>query len=184
MTFTCSTLRKRLRLISISGYILGTDTGSTSSNGLGSGSSILAERIRGQSLNALVRTPVYVEPSEPSDYFGDATNPNSSDAGDSPLPLSSPVMAVDSSLSPPRQAMIAAQSEALTAGMLNTRYPDGSSFDWTRLPITPALPRHIQFARSIDWASTPLGPIETWTFDLRAMCNLIMGSPHVSIFSE
>lgn len=51
-------------------------------------------------------------------------------------------------------------------------------FDWTRLPNSPALPRHIQFARSIDWESTPLGPIEEWAPELRSMCNLIMASPH------
>jgi hypothetical protein len=47
-------------------------------------------------------------------------------------------------------------------------------FDWTRLSISSSLPPHIQFARAIDWASTPLGPIEYWSNDLRAMCNLIM----------
>ena len=51
-------------------------------------------------------------------------------------------------------------------------------FDWTRLPNSPTLPRHIQFTRSIDWASTPLGPIEEWAPELRSMCNLIMASPH------
>ena len=51
-------------------------------------------------------------------------------------------------------------------------------FDWTRLPNSLALPRHIQFTRSIDWASTPLGPIEDWAPELRSMCNLIMASPH------
>ena len=51
-------------------------------------------------------------------------------------------------------------------------------FDWTRLPVTPALPRHIQFARSVDWASTSLGRIEDWSSELRSMCNLIMASPH------
>jgi hypothetical protein len=71
-------------------------------------------------------------------------------------------------------------------------------FDWTRLPITPALPLHIQFARSIDWGATSLGwsigligtyqhqillihflgPINQWSPDLRGMCNLIMASPH------
>jgi hypothetical protein len=30
-------------------------------------------------------------------------------------------------------------------------------FDWTRVPLTPALPLHIQFARSIDWGATSLG---------------------------
>ena len=51
-------------------------------------------------------------------------------------------------------------------------------FDWTRLPNSPALPRHIQFTRSVDWASTPLGPVEEWAPELRSMCNLIMASPH------
>ena len=51
-------------------------------------------------------------------------------------------------------------------------------FDWTRLPNSSALPHHIQFTRSIDWASTPLGPIEDWPPELRSMCNLIMASPH------
>ena len=51
-------------------------------------------------------------------------------------------------------------------------------FDWTRLPDSPALPRHVQFTRSIDWASTPLGPMEKWAPELRSMCNLIMASPH------
>ncbi|PSK53101.1 Hybrid signal transduction histidine kinase K [Elsinoe australis] len=51
-------------------------------------------------------------------------------------------------------------------------------FDWTRLPVSDSMPQHIQFARSIDWSSTALGPIELWSPDLRQMCNLIMGSPH------
>ncbi len=71
---------------------------------------------------------------------------------------------------------------AATAGDLDhfKIYPQNESgfFDWTRLPFSPALPRHIQFTRSIDWASTPLGPIEEWAPELRSMCNLIMASPH------
>jgi hypothetical protein len=30
-------------------------------------------------------------------------------------------------------------------------------FDWTRVPLTSALPLHIRFARSIDWGATSLG---------------------------
>lgn len=56
--------------------------------------------------------------------------------------------------------------------------PDRGFFDWTRLPESSTLPPHIQFARSVNWAATSLGPIETWDADLRAMCNLIMASPH------
>ncbi|KAI1392757.1 uncharacterized protein F4822DRAFT_425964 [Hypoxylon trugodes] len=52
------------------------------------------------------------------------------------------------------------------------------SFDWTRIPFSQDLPEHIQFARTRDWASTPLGPIETWSSELRAMANMVMGSPN------
>lgn len=52
------------------------------------------------------------------------------------------------------------------------------SFDWTRIPVTTDMPAHFRFARSVDWASTPLGPIEDWSDDLRAMSNMVMASPH------
>ncbi|KAH8597563.1 hypothetical protein B0O99DRAFT_508221 [Bisporella sp. PMI_857] len=151
MTWTCSTLRKRLRIFSGSGSGITAVTGSVSSNGALSNASILSEQTKGRSL-ALTRSPVVIEdPEEPTDYFGNASTEQSTSIE-------------NETYAPPTRP--------------NARYPDGSSFDWTRLPLTAALPRHIQFARNIDWASTPLGPIEDWTFDLRAMCNLIMGSPH------
>jgi hypothetical protein len=62
--------------------------------------------------------------------------------------------------------------------VLRTKSVNLSSFGWTRLPMSPALPRHIQFARSIDWGATSLGPTENWGYDLRAMANLLMGSSH------
>lgn len=71
---------------------------------------------------------------------------------------------------------------AATAGdvdpFIPTTIPDQGFFDWTRLPMSAALPRHTQFARSVDWGATSLGPMNTWNVDLRAMCNLIMASPH------
>lgn len=60
----------------------------------------------------------------------------------------------------------------------STAFVEGPSYDWTRLPVTNTMPEHVQFARSVDWSKTALGPIETWTPDLRQMCNLIMASPH------
>ena len=57
---------------------------------------------------------------------------------------------------------------------------DKGYFDWTRLPMSPSLPTHVQFARGIDWKHTSLGPIEEWSIELRSMCNLIMASPHPS----
>ena len=59
-----------------------------------------------------------------------------------------------------------------------SHFSENGFFDWTRLPISPALPSHVHFARSVDWGSTSLGPIEEWSADLRGMCNLIMASPH------
>ncbi|RDA88840.1 hypothetical protein CP532_5433 [Ophiocordyceps camponoti-leonardi (nom. inval.)] len=56
--------------------------------------------------------------------------------------------------------------------------PTKSVFDWTRIPFSDSLPEHIKFVKSFDWASTPLGPLSEWSNDLRAMSNLIMGSPH------
>jgi PAS domain S-box-containing protein len=57
---------------------------------------------------------------------------------------------------------------------------DKAYFDWTRLPVSPSLPEHVQFARGIDWNKTSLGPIQDWSVELRGMCNLIMASPHPS----
>lgn len=176
ITWTCSTLRKRLRLISGSSNSIANAnaTISASSAGAQSNSSIMSERIRGHQLKAVISSPLAMESLETSDYFGDAApkTPFDDNASRELSPEGSTI------LSHPKQAMIAMQSEALISEMVNSRYPEASSFDWTRLPMSAALPRHIQFARSIDWSSTPLGPIESWTFDLRAMCNLIMGSPH------
>jgi len=178
VSWSCSTLRRRLRLISASGNSLQSNVTSGSSNGALSASSHFSERLRNPTTQHLARSPL-VESSEPSDYFGDAVPPQTSTAGSSPLQIiSSPPHEGDEDGSIPKQAMIAAQSAALTTEVMQARYPESSSFDWTRLPMSAALPRHIQFAKSIDWAATPLGPMESWSFDLRAMCNLIMGSPH------
>ncbi|KAL2018565.1 hypothetical protein VTK56DRAFT_607 [Thermocarpiscus australiensis] len=60
-----------------------------------------------------------------------------------------------------------------------TPSPLYTTFDWTRIPLDdPSLGAHHRFARSVDWASTPLGPLESWPPELRIMSNMIMGSPH------
>ncbi|TVY75567.1 Hybrid signal transduction histidine kinase K [Lachnellula suecica] len=176
LQWTCSTLRKRFRLISGSGTNHATGGGSSSSNGAQSTSSVLSERNRGSHLLGVARSPL-AQSSEPGDYFGDTVPVPEAVSSLTPQQLlPSPMVIGD--LVPPKQAMIASQSDILTEDILMAKFPDSSSFDWTRLPLSAALPKHIQFARSIDWASTPLGPIENWPFDLRSMCNLIMGSPH------
>lgn len=51
-------------------------------------------------------------------------------------------------------------------------------FDWTRIADVESMTPHLRLARSVEWELTPLGPIEEWSSDLRAMSNMIMGSPH------
>jgi hypothetical protein len=142
-TWSCSTLRKRLRVISGTHNHLPV-VGTASSNTANSS----PDQQRG--LNQPASTSIGLS-SEPADYFGSVT-------------------------SSPTQAETIVVRESIINDQM--RSAEGSSFDWTRLPMSAALPRHVQFCRNYDWASTPLGPIETWSFDLRAMCNLIMGSPH------
>ncbi|KAL2063482.1 hypothetical protein VTL71DRAFT_5287 [Oculimacula yallundae] len=179
-TWNCSTLRKRLRLISGTSNtsIVAIQSGS-SSNGAISNASTVSERLRGTISTRLARSPL-VQSTEPGDYFGDAA-PVSTSPTSMPSQHEIPdLIALSGELEnvPPKQAMLACQSEALTTELMRTRYPESPCFDWTRIPMSAALPKHVQFARSIDWASTALGPMEDWSFDLRAMCNLIMGSPH------
>ncbi|KAK6583384.1 hypothetical protein PZA11_004460 [Diplocarpon coronariae] len=178
-SWSCSTLRNRLRLISGNNIANNaTDLSGNSSNGAPSNSSAASARLRGTAVNRSIRSPLK-ESLEASDYFGDATA-SSAPGMVTPSRASIPIPFEEGleRSHPPKQAMLAYQNDALTRESMPLRYREGSSFDWTRIPVSAALPRHIQFVRSIDWAATALGPIENWAFDLRAMCNLIMGSPH------
>ncbi|KAK2625550.1 hypothetical protein QTJ16_004862 [Diplocarpon rosae] len=178
-SWSCSTLQNRLRLISGNNNVNNaTDPSGNSSNGAPSNSPTVGGRFRGSAVARLPCSPLK-NYSESSDYFGDAKAPSLPSTG-TPSQASIPLpFGEDLERSHPlKQAMLACQNDASTIEMMRLRYPKGSSFDWTRIPVSAALPRHIQFVRSIDWAATALGPIETWAFDLRAMCNLIMGSPH------
>ena len=73
--------------------------------------------------------------------------------------------------------------DPLALEILNSRVSDtdSASFDWTRIPITKDMPAHFRFAREVDWASTPLGPIEEWSDDLRSFSNLAMASPSAAV---
>lgn len=51
------------------------------------------------------------------------------------------------------------------------------TFDCTRFP-PQIYDDHFEFVRTFDWASTPLGPIESWPLSLRLICNLVLRSPN------
>ena len=224
MSWTCSTLRKRLRIIS---GVFTTSPGSGKpQTGRATSSLPLSTTSEPQPFDPALSAGGTTL--EPSDYFGAAMVPSgrTSDGSSSatieamptieqPLPHAGatsarvadlPMYAANGSLEPQEMdlsgatdllpssstyvkvpdvtavasasAASPARSSDLAISHINVVASNAPSFDWTRLPITAAMPPHIQFARSIDWGATSLGPIETWNSDLRQMCNLIMASPH------
>lgn len=50
-------------------------------------------------------------------------------------------------------------------------------FDITRPNATVTLSPHIQFFVNFDWGSTELGPVSSWSVELRRMVNLLMSDP-------
>lgn len=51
-----------------------------------------------------------------------------------------------------------------------------SSLDWTRSAI-PRLSPWVEYVRTFDWASTPLGPMSSWSAQLRQAVLFIMKNP-------
>lgn len=49
--------------------------------------------------------------------------------------------------------------------------------DYTVTKPTGVLTEHVMFIRNIDWASTPLGGMETWSSSLREIVNLMIRNP-------
>ncbi|KAL8950424.1 MAG: hypothetical protein Q9222_003539 [Ikaeria aurantiellina] len=220
ITWSCSTLRKRLRLIR---GTPGSAAGSTVSNppSVGFPTAFWMSKDGHRHTSSIYETGKGSQ-NEPLDYFGNfkASLP----AVESPKSakseaFSSPLGAMNSaakkgprkawrkgedipstrteesaaktsglqsrtvnSVSPPSLPPAEPTLEAAAAGEVEKfpipELPDTGFFDWTRLPVNVALPPHIQFTRSVDWAATQLGPIEGWSAELRSMCNLIMASPH------
>ena len=213
--WTCSTLRKRLRIITGSHPFgpasISSDQRSSEALGL---SSAVSTRPNGTSLHDPQAIGAIME--EPTDYFGTATvtdarsrnvyggQPQSPETALKSLGSPTPLLPNTSSLTPQSEdrptsdgispfdtgfnesidgirandALLSAVTAAEFDASQSPRNMEQGFFDWTRLPVTPAMPRHVQFARSVDWAATSLGPIENWPAALRGMCNLIMASPH------
>ena len=208
ITWICSTLRKRFRLISGNPPLTPSSITSIPSPSGPHGQS-LSKTVFSNGQGRSEMNSIIAAPEEPTDYFGDIGLPisNGSRSGSSGL-----IAPYDNSLEPavrsrmptttsrgnnisrlaydsddgqrspledyPRDAPSRSVSDVEADRFPGPQLDEQGCFDWTRIPVTSALPRHIQFARSIDWAATSLGPIETWSSALRSMCNLIMASPN------
>ncbi|PSN67097.1 hypothetical protein BS50DRAFT_493331 [Corynespora cassiicola Philippines] len=206
IVWSCYTLRKRLRVVSgaVSSSVAPSIPSTSASNEFAIPSSSSAALASGD----MDMSSSSAHFNEPQDYFGNSIAAVVNDKDPDPRPVSAvTAIALDNVKigttdafggpwpRPDRLDLAPLDGHpsftnecvlrAHTAGEVDSFHREEPSppheqgfFDWTRLSLSPSLPRHIQFARSVDWASTPLGPIEFWSNDLRAMCNLIMASPH------
>ncbi|KAF7872839.1 uncharacterized protein EAF02_008910 [Botrytis sinoallii] len=50
--------------------------------------------------------------------------------------------------------------------------------DWTIERPEGYLSDHIVFARGVDWSSTPLGPMNSWSPEFRQIVNMVIANPH------
>jgi hypothetical protein len=57
-------------------------------------------------------------------------------------------------------------------------FMSGVTPDWTLPQPSNDLSPHVIFARSIDWGSTPLGDMSTWSPEFRQVACLLMANPH------
>lgn len=55
-----------------------------------------------------------------------------------------------------------------------------SAFDVTRPHPDIKVSSHIAFFQNFDWLTTELGPMNSWSLELRRMCNLVMCDPRPS----
>ncbi|KAI1150122.1 histidine kinase [Nemania diffusa] len=161
VNWTCSTLRNRFRFVSANASAA--SIAHTSPEPLLEREASFESRSRGLTPIAQPRTPSDVMIHD-RDYFGDVGE-MSTDGRVQP--------GVESDGGEPM--VIHETHDFVPEALVSLPQP---SFDWTRIPLTPDLPDHIRFARTRDWASTPLGPIEEWSPELRTISNLLMGSPH------
>ncbi|OIW24050.1 hypothetical protein CONLIGDRAFT_657574 [Coniochaeta ligniaria NRRL 30616] len=169
ISWTCSTLRRRFRFVS--GNASAVSITPTSPSPITQASSVLDQRARGPTAIRATEIP-RERPASEIDYFVGVERPASpsrSHARSHSEPRPTPDAVLDSIL-----------GRKEDYDNLSTEPEESApTFDWTRIPVdTPNIPAHVAFARSVDWASTPLGPLEGWPSELRIMSNMIMGSPH------
>ena len=55
------------------------------------------------------------------------------------------------------------------------------TLDWTDEVPPSKISSHVAWARSIDWSSTSLGPMSSWSSQLRSIANLVMQDPRPAV---
>ncbi|KAL5380926.1 hypothetical protein DPSP01_007462 [Paraphaeosphaeria sporulosa] len=54
-------------------------------------------------------------------------------------------------------------------------------FDYTQDAPCQNMPDHVLYFRSVDWSSTPLGPMASWSPQLRCVVNMILNDHHHAV---
>ncbi|KAM0551228.1 hypothetical protein ACHAPJ_008573 [Fusarium lateritium] len=65
-----------------------------------------------------------------------------------------------------------------SSGSIVLSKPEKAVADWTVANPKGILSPYIRLLRDIDWASTPLGPMDSWSPELRQVANLVVNNPH------
>ncbi|KAH6625245.1 hypothetical protein C7974DRAFT_312570 [Boeremia exigua] len=73
---------------------------------------------------------------------------------------------------------LSSKSNAGSGAAVTISTPDDVVPDYTAAKPKGILTEHIIFFRSFDWASTPLGDMNTWSSSLREIVNLVIRSPY------
>lgn len=165
--WSCSTLRKRFRVVSgvPASSLAATPTPHSQPSSLDPSQGTVTSAPESKAAESEEQT-------EDADYFGSVEMVDSVPADESMGPPELP----SDHRSPIDIQMLSTEDLGLGHQL---PFQTHTTFDWTRIPEDdPNLGPHHRFARSVDWASTSLGPVEEWPADLRIMSNMIMGSPH------
>ncbi|KAF4445590.1 hypothetical protein F53441_10654 [Fusarium austroafricanum] len=65
-----------------------------------------------------------------------------------------------------------------SSGSIVLGKPDKAVADWTVANPKGILSPYHKLLRDIEWASTPLGPMDSWSPELRQVANLVINNPH------
>jgi len=78
---------------------------------------------------------------------------------------------------PLQESQIIMEKLSLDARVMPTEIPWRKVFDWLSEPYSDDLTPFQKFVVSLDWSKSPLGPIQSWTPQLRQMVLLVMADP-------
>jgi len=161
MLWTGSTVHKRWRFIS--GNRLWRNTGLLGDLSAGSPPDVATGGLRAERAGRVRKPP----PSQPIPGWGSTTTPSGTTiTAVSGMPRTKTVASSEDT----------GNSSLSTSIILAT--PEKAVSDWTCAKPRGMLSPHLQFSRTINWATTPLGPMEKWTPEFRQAANLCMANPH------